>query len=97
MCRRLDGGEKIHRFDADVDCNSTIYAVFQVLAGVCMVIYPIGIPLGFGYLLFKNRAELKRDYSKDMDVETFALLTKKASQIAVPQTLVEESFRKADS
>ena len=99
MCRQLDSGESIHKFDAGLDCNSTTYHIFSLIALVCMCLYPFGIPIGFGVLLYSNRAVLSKDYSKDIDFKKFAglakLYTPEGSELPDTEVLVQK-FNKID-
>ena len=73
--RQLDHGECMHRLDASIDCNfEGEYLCFVILALGFMLLYPIGIPLSFGILLFKNRDKLSRDYSSELDFDSFKQL-----------------------
>ena len=74
MCRDLGDGESIHLFDAALDCNSTSYQIVRVIAFVCMIIYPIGVPVSFGVMLYANRKVLACDYDKDIDRRQFKQL-----------------------
>ena len=44
------------RVDYSIDCSTDTYALFEMYAGLCIVLYPLGIPLLFAYLLFSRRA-----------------------------------------
>jgi hypothetical protein len=92
MCRDLDHGESIHRFDSGLDCNSSSYHFVRIIAIVCMILYPFGIPIGFGFLQHVNRAVLRRDYSREMDLKTFKylLITSLYKNKGFPQS--DESF-----
>ena len=74
MCRDLGGGESIHLFDAALDCNSPWYQIVRVIAAVCMVIYPLGIPSVFGVLLYTNRKVLSHDWDAEINGRQFKLL-----------------------
>eukprot|EP01052_Picozoa_sp_SAG31_P054542 SAG31_NODE_14581_length_798_cov_1.025751_1_plen_108_part_10 len=100
MCRQLDRGESIHEFDAGLDCNGTTYQVFRVIAFVCMLMYPFGIPIGFGVLLYLNRKVLSRDHRNDIDFKKFVGL----ARFYAPETDelpgledLEEKFNKIDA
>eukprot|EP01051_Picozoa_sp_SAG22_P012009 SAG22_NODE_1210_length_5162_cov_5.959905_2_plen_1558_part_00 len=98
MRRTLDNGECVHRFDSTIDCNfEGMYMVFVVAASCCMVLYPIGIPLAFGVLLFKNRDLLSRDYSEEIDLRSFKQLAKQlCPDHEFIETELERKFMRLD-
>ncbi|CAM9400274.1 unnamed protein product, partial [Choristocarpus tenellus] len=57
-CDKLDDGGNYLRADYRLRCNSPKHHHLQVYAAVMMVVYPLGIPLVYGVLLFRNREEL---------------------------------------
>jgi hypothetical protein len=57
-CKDIDEGESYHQNDFSVDCNSGGYQAYAVIAGVFIVIYPIGIVAIFVALLYLNRKVL---------------------------------------
>ena len=52
--------------DMSVDCNSSSYFKFAIIASGFVLLYPIGIPLVFGVILYHNRVALSKDTSKDI-------------------------------
>ena len=53
-CQSLGEGEQWHKDDMAIDCTSGVHSLFMVIGFVCIVIYPIGIPLVFLFLLWRN-------------------------------------------
>ena len=81
----------MHRLDASVDCNfEGLYLVFVIVAAGCMLLYPIGIPLVFSMLLFKNRHALSRDYSTEIDLQSFTHL---AARVLPERTFTSKELK----
>lgn len=72
-CRKLDFGQSTHIYDASVDCNSTGYLVLTAAALVALVCIPIGVPVGFAYVLYKNRSRLHSREDDAISFEVFAV------------------------
>lgn len=58
MCDKLDDGNEYLRSDYRIICKSSRHKGFQLYAGVMIVLYPIGIPLFYVFLLLRNRTLL---------------------------------------
>lgn len=58
-CERLDDGREYLRVDYRIECDSSKHRSFQVFAGIMIFVYPVGIPLLYALLLYKNRRVLK--------------------------------------
>jgi predicted outer membrane repeat protein len=63
------------RADYSIRCDSSTHTAYQIYAGVMILVYPLGIPLLFSYLLYRHRAKLSSAYdasartlSRDRDV-----------------------------
>lgn len=54
----LDDGKEYLRADYRIECDSPEYRAFHVFAGIMIFVYPVGIPLLYAYLLYKNRRVL---------------------------------------
>ena len=64
-CEDLDDRKTYLTADYRIECDSSEHQAFQVFAGIMILVYPVGIPLFYGYLLYKNRRALKsRDEGK---------------------------------
>jgi hypothetical protein len=52
--------------DYSVECYTGVHLVFSVLGGICVLLYPIGVPLWFGTYLFRNRKQIRAapDYNE---------------------------------
>jgi hypothetical protein len=53
-CWSLSPGETWHMDDLSIDCASATHVGFMIIGAICIVIYPIGIPVTFLFLLFRN-------------------------------------------
>lgn len=72
-CFDMDFGDRYNRLDLELNCNSWEFTyVWQTAALVALLLYPIGIPLLFGVMLFLNRKVLARDPTDEMRLEEFA-------------------------
>ncbi|CAN0155578.1 unnamed protein product [Ectocarpus sp. 4 AP-2014] len=60
-CEALDDGNNYLRADYRIDCDSPKHEGFQVYAGVMSVLYTVGIPAFYGYLLFRDRDVLTKN------------------------------------
>lgn len=63
-CEQLDDGIKYLRADYRINCDSSKHNMFQVYGGIMIVLYTIGIPSFYGYLLFRDRGVLKQDAAR---------------------------------
>ena len=57
-CDPLDDGKVYLRSDYRIECNSPKHKAFQIYAAFMLVVYPLGIPIMFALLLFRNRKAL---------------------------------------
>ena len=57
-CDPLDDGIAYLRSDYRIECNSPKHKAFQVYAAFMLVVYPLGIPIFFALLLFRQREAL---------------------------------------
>ncbi|CAM9289996.1 unnamed protein product, partial [Hapterophycus canaliculatus] len=60
-CEKLDDGINYLRVDYRITCDSSRHKAFQVYGGFMIVVYTVGIPAFYGYLLFRDRDTLKKD------------------------------------
>jgi len=69
QCETLDDHPERHSFlriDFRVDCKTTFYTIMWWYAVVMIVIYPIGIPLTYIYIFYKNREKLRELQSLEL-------------------------------
>ncbi len=60
-CEDLDDGKNYLRADYRVECDSPTHRNAQLYAGFMVVLYAIGIPALYGFLLFRDRGVLELD------------------------------------
>jgi hypothetical protein len=68
LCQTLGPGKRWHIDDLSVDCDSDVHVAFVLVAAVCIVVYPVGIPLTFFVLL--RRDERRRQRSVHVEAST---------------------------
>ena len=54
-CEELDNGKNYLRADYSIECNTAWHRALMVYSAVMVLLYPVGIPALYAYLLFKNR------------------------------------------
>ena len=54
-CEVLDDGKSYLRADYRIECDSAKHQALQIFAGFMILLYPVGIPLLFSGLLFRDR------------------------------------------
>lgn len=57
-CRTLDDGSSTITVDPSVSCQTSEYTSFTVYAGFMVLIYPIGVPVLYGMLLYRERNKI---------------------------------------
>ena len=57
-CDELDTGEKFLIADYAINCDESSYSLFAAYAGVMMVVYPIGVPVLYGWLLVRKKEHI---------------------------------------
>lgn len=74
-CEDLDDGGDYLRADYSIRCDSGKHRGLMVYAGVMILVYPVGIPALFAWLLYSNRDKLsnrKSDRDEDPAVNLLA-------------------------
>ncbi|CBJ48858.1 polymorphic Outer membrane protein G/I family [Ectocarpus siliculosus] len=66
VCEELEDGTNYLRADYTIDCDSSKHKAFQVYAGFMVVVYVVGIPALYAFLLFRDRHVLK-DHHADRE------------------------------
>ena len=59
-CDELDTGEKFLIADYAIDCDEGKYSLFAAYAVIMMVVYPIGVPVLYGWLLVRKKEHIKQ-------------------------------------
>ena len=66
ICQQLEPGDgaedNLLVVDFQTSCNTPTHKVYMAYASV-MIIYPVGLPLLFFYVLYRNKDELKKEHS----------------------------------
>ncbi|CAM9718324.1 unnamed protein product [Scytosiphon promiscuus] len=60
-CETLDDGVEYLRADYSIQCTDPKHKVFELYAGIMVMVYPVGIPLLYAVQLFQHRAVLGDD------------------------------------
>jgi hypothetical protein len=58
-CQDFDDWSSFLKADFSLDCLSSQYSIFSVYAGLMIVVYPVGVPLLYFFLLFRKRKLLE--------------------------------------
>ncbi|CAN0521707.1 unnamed protein product, partial [Scytosiphon promiscuus] len=58
-CDDLDTGSSFIRSDHSLECYTTTHKIFMAYAGVMVAVFPLGIPLCYAFVLYRNRDSLK--------------------------------------
>ena len=57
-CDELDTGEKFLIVDYAINCDESSYTLFAAYAGLMMLVYPIGVPALFAWLLARKKKHI---------------------------------------
>ena len=60
QCEELSDGTRWLRADLSIDCSGDTHTLFRVYAGFMFLLYPLGTPLFYLFLLRRNRARLDK-------------------------------------
>lgn len=60
-CEDLGDGKNYLRADHRIDCDSSKHQAFELFAYAMVAVYPVGIPLFYSHLLYKNRRVLANE------------------------------------
>ena len=60
QCEELSDGTRWLRADLSVDCDGDSHTLFRYYAGLMVIVYPLGTPLFYLFLLWRNRARLNK-------------------------------------
>jgi hypothetical protein len=66
-CRPLDSDHDVLRMDYEIDCLSTHHFTYKIVAGVMIVGFALGAPVGLGFLMLRRVQE----YSGSSDSDRF--------------------------
>eukprot|EP01045_Picozoa_sp_COSAG04_P014923 COSAG04_NODE_1147_length_8078_cov_1.968045_1_plen_469_part_10 len=88
-CRGLDQGQSFHVYDTSIDCNGAAYRTMYIITWIFLILMPVGIPVFFGFLLYKNREALMAGDSEEFIVSVGAF--KKMVEIIRPEAIDADS------
>ena len=60
VCDDLDDGMSYLRADYSIVCSTARHAGYKAYAGAMVFVYPVGIPVFYGWWLARNRRDLKK-------------------------------------
>ena len=60
QCEELSDGTRWLRADLSIDCRGDTHTLFRIYAGFMVLLYPLGTPLFYLFLLRRNRERLNR-------------------------------------
>ena len=60
QCEELSDGTRWLRADLSIDCSGDTHTLFRVYAGFMVLLYPLGTPLFYLFLLRRNRERLNK-------------------------------------
>ena len=66
-CEKIDDGKIYLRADYSIQCDTAWHRALMVYSAVMVLLYPVGIPALYAYLLFKNRDVLADSDLRDTD------------------------------
>jgi hypothetical protein len=75
-CHDFDDGTSHLKVDYDLDCKAENYGLFKAYSWIMVMIYPVGIPLGYFIMLFRVRKLLKAGQIGKEDVNMNTALEK---------------------
>jgi hypothetical protein len=52
-CEHFDNGSEYLMADYSIDCKSTLHRAFALYSGMMVLVYPLGIPISYFYLLYQ--------------------------------------------
>jgi len=63
ICETIDDGRKVLKADFSVECDTEEWRSYVVYCAFMCIIYVIGVPVGFAWILFRNRRALNPNKS----------------------------------
>lgn len=79
-CETFDNNESYLVADYSINCNNS-YRSFYVAYGTAMIfVYPLGIPLAYAIMLFRNRTLINPDWRKVIDSSEKSFVSNKIIQ-----------------
>ena len=73
-CDTLDIGKRYLIVDYGIDCSSSAYKTYAIYSGLMVLVYPIGIPLVFWFLLIKKKDHINKPVAeREKDEDLFGI------------------------
>ncbi len=88
QCQTFDNGETYLVADYSISCNSDEYYFYRLYGTFMIFVYPIGIPLAYAVVLFRNRTKINPDWRLVIDGKEKVLVSDKVSFVACFVSLV---------
>ena len=68
-CHDFDDGSRYLKVDYSIDCNASTHSLYWLYSGLMVLLYPIGVPFMYWYLLWKRRDLLSCNHRmKEMEM-----------------------------
>ena len=72
-CRRLGEGYSVLYVDYSIDCGSTEYAALVSIVFTLVLVWPIGLPVGLFYAMWREKDEIKDEDDDTLQKFSFVL------------------------
>ena len=70
-CDKLDSNNEYLRADYRIKCDSPLHKAFKIYAGFMIIVYPVGIPLFYTFLLFRRRNTLVQGLDHETPINRY--------------------------
>ena len=87
-CRALDGDHSVLNVDYSVDCSKPEHYVGQIVAGVMIAVFALGIPVAMAVLMLRRM----REYSASNDSDRF-VARRAADELKMDDVEAEDAIR----
>ena len=87
-CRQLDGSLSVLETDYKIDCNGGRHAFYQIISGVVIVAFSIGMPCGLVVMMLR-RIE---DYGSGTDSDRF-VARRVADELKIEDSVAADAIR----
>eukprot|EP00611_Tribonema_gayanum_P000411 TRINITY_DN10281_c0_g1_i1.p1 TRINITY_DN10281_c0_g1~~TRINITY_DN10281_c0_g1_i1.p1 ORF type:complete len:1126 (+),score=274.53 TRINITY_DN10281_c0_g1_i1:133-3510(+) len=90
-CDHLDGTAKSYlRADYSIECGTPTHTAYVAYAGIMVLVYPIGVPALFAWLLWKQRVAVRK--AEALDSFASAVDPVAAAQTRAPGSFLWDSY-----
>ena len=80
QCEKFDNGESYLVADYSIDCNAPDRSFYLSYGSLMIMIYPVGIPMIYAVILFRNRKLINPDWRKVIDTSEKSFVSNKVIQ-----------------